>query len=73
MGVKSIVEAEKSREMERLEREAGHDHMERGEKKRGRKEPKRAKEKQTGSKSKRGRRGQAAPFIVGQVYLVVAR
>jgi hypothetical protein len=40
---------------------------------RGRKEPKRAKEKQERSRSKRGRRGQAAPFIVGQAYLALAR
>ena len=30
MGVKGIVEAEKVRETERVEAEAGHDHMERG-------------------------------------------
>jgi hypothetical protein len=36
----------------------------------GREEPKRAREK---LESKRGRRGQAAPFIVGQVYLTVGR
>ena len=39
----------------------------------GREESKRAREEQVGSKSKRGRRGQAAPFIVGQAYLAVAR
>jgi hypothetical protein len=33
----------------------------------------RAREKQEGSRSKEGRRGQAAPFIVAQVYLAVAR
>ena len=33
---------------------------------------KRAREKQLGNSSKRGRRGQADPFIVGQVYLAVA-
>jgi hypothetical protein len=32
-----------------------------------------AREKQVGSKSKRGRKGQATPFIVGQVNLAVAR
>jgi hypothetical protein len=47
--------------------------VERGGKKGGREEPKRAREKQEGSKNKRGRRGQAAPFIVGQAYLAVAR
>jgi hypothetical protein len=39
----------------------------------GREEPKRAREKQEGSKSKRGRRGQAAPLIVGKACLAVAR
>jgi hypothetical protein len=47
--------------------------MERGGRGEGGEEPKRAKEKQAGSKSKRGRRGQAAPFIVGQAYLAIAR
>ena len=36
---------------------------------RGKEVPKRAREKQ----EKRARRGQAAPFIVGQAYLAVAR
>jgi hypothetical protein len=47
--------------------------MERGGREGGREEPKRAREKQEGSKSKRERRGQTAPFIVGQAYLAVAR
>ena len=64
-GVKRVVEAEKGRR----EVVAGHGHVERG----GRKEPKRAGGKQEQAKGKRGRRGQAAPFIVGQAYLVVAR
>ena len=42
--------------------------MERGE----REEPKKAREKKAGCKSRRRRRG-AAPFIVGQAYLAVAR
>jgi hypothetical protein len=44
--------------------------MEGGRREGGREEPKRAREKQ---ENKRGRRGQAAPFIVGQAYLAVAR
>jgi hypothetical protein len=39
----------------------------------GREEPKRARKKQESKRDKRGRRGQAAPFIVGQAYLAVAR
>jgi hypothetical protein len=33
----------------------------------------RTREKQAGSRSKTGRKGQAAPFIVGQAYMAVAR
>jgi hypothetical protein len=55
-GVKRVVEAEKGREGESREVEAGcgHEHVERGgrERGRGREEPKRAREKQAGSKSK---------------------
>ena len=48
--------------------------MERGRREWGREKPKRAREKHAGSKSKRQeRRGQAAPLIVGEAYLVVAR
>jgi hypothetical protein len=39
----------------------------------GMEEPKRAREKQVGSRSKSERRRQAAPFIVAQAYLTVAR
>jgi hypothetical protein len=34
---------------------------------------KRARKPEERGRSKRGRRGQAAPFIVGQAYLAVAR
>ena len=39
----------------------------------GREEPRRTTEKQVRSRSKRERRGQTAPFIVGQAYQAVAR
>jgi hypothetical protein len=62
-GVKRVVEGE-SREVE-----AGHDHIERGEKRMGREGEQEGKRQE----SKRGRRGQAAPFIVGQACLAVTR
>jgi hypothetical protein len=64
-GINRIVEAEKGRE----ERIRGyHDHLERGRKGVG------GGGRQAGSKSRRERRrGQAAPFIVGQAYLALAR
>jgi hypothetical protein len=37
-----------------------------------REKPKRARENQVRNKSKRVRRGQAAPFMVGQAYLAIA-
>ena len=46
--------------------------MERGGKIKGKGRAQGAREKQA-EKSKRERRGQAAPFIVGQAYLAVAR
>jgi hypothetical protein len=61
---------ERKREGESREVEASHYKVE---KEQGKKKPKRAREKKAGSMSKRGRRGQAAPFIVGQAYLAVAR
>jgi hypothetical protein len=39
----------------------------------GERRSKRAREPEERGKSKRERRGQAAPFIVGQAYLTVAR
>jgi hypothetical protein len=47
--------------------EAGYEHMERGGREWGESGSKRAREEQE------SRRGQAAPFIVGQAYLAVAR
>lgn len=61
-GVKRVVEAER----QRGERSRGIlDHVERG--------GTREQEARERSRSKRERRGQAAPFIVSQAYLVVAR
>lgn len=61
-GVKRVVEAER----QRGERSRGIlDHVERG--------GTREQEARERSRSKRGRRGQAAPFIVGHAYLTVAR
>jgi hypothetical protein len=71
-GVKRVVEAERGRESREIE--VSHDHVgvcggggngERGEQE-GARGSKRAR-------GKRKRRGQAAPFIVAQVYLAVAR
>ena len=59
-GVKRVVEAEKGREGESREVEAGcgHEHVERGgrERGRGREEPKRAREKQAGNAKRAGKR-----------------
>ena len=68
-GVKRVVEAEKGREREKSrEVEASHGHMER-EKGMGRE----GEQEGTRECGTRERRGQAAPFIVGQAYLAVAR
>ena len=66
-----VVEAEKGkeREGESGEIEDSHDHMERG----GREMGAKGQEARERSRSKRGRRGQAAPFIVGHAYLTVAK
>ena len=61
---------ERQREGASREIEAGHDHVERGGEGMGREEEQEARER---CSSKRGRRDQAAPFIVGQDYLAVAR
>ena len=60
-GVKRTVEAEKGRERESREVEAGHghEHVERG----GKEEPKRAREKQEGSNSKSDRGGGKQPLL----------
>jgi hypothetical protein len=58
----------RQREGESREVETGHGHMERGGKRMWREGEQEGK-----SKRVRGRRGQAAPFIVGQAYLAVAR
>jgi hypothetical protein len=67
---KRVVEAEKGREGESREVEASHDHIERGEKGMER-EGERKDRRQERQESER--RGQAAPFIVGQAYLTVTR
>jgi hypothetical protein len=75
-GVKRVVEAEKGREGKRVEKwRLAMNTWRQGEGNRkgsgkGREEPKRTREKQ---ENKRERRGQAAPFIVGQAYLALAR
>lgn len=59
---------EKQIETENREVEGGHDHVERGGREEGR-----VKGTEGSRESKRARRGQAAPFIVGQTYIAVAR
>ena len=79
MGVKRVVEEEKGREKERVEVDAGHDHIGAGAREGARESEERQEDREQEQKSprnqenKRERRGQAAPFIVGQVYLAVAR
>lgn len=64
---------ERQREGESREVEVGHGRWREGGRECREAGSKREREKQAGSRSKRGRRGQAAPFTVGQAYLAVAR
>ena len=69
-GVKRVVEAEKGREKERVERWRLAMTVWREVKKDGGAREQETRERQ---ELKRERRGQAAPLIVGQAYLAVAR
>ena len=71
-GAKRVVETEKGREREK-EVEASYGHMETGEGNVDRGGARGQERERERGKRKRGRRGQAAPFIVGQAYLAFVR